>query len=124
MYTIKLSRVAADYIQALDSHSRTQVIEKIELLRHEPLKLGKQLKGSLQGYRSVRSEGQRYRIIYQVRETRVEVLVVAVGLRREGGGQEAGCLSAAPKIFEVGADRMSYSPRWSCFASSHNWSIV
>lgn len=84
MYTIRLTQIAADFIQALDPRARQQVVEKIEVLKYEPLKVGKQLKGNLQGYRSVRSSGQRYRIIYQVREAQVEVLVVAVGLRRDG----------------------------------------
>jgi hypothetical protein len=35
-----------------------QIIEKIEILKTEPLK------GSLQDFRSIRSVGKRYRIIY------------------------------------------------------------
>lgn len=84
MYTIRLTQVAADFIQSLEPQARQRVVEKIEVLRHEPLKVGKQLKGNLQDYRSVGSVGQRCRIIYQVREKQVEVLVVAVGLRRDG----------------------------------------
>ncbi|MEH2322803.1 MAG: type II toxin-antitoxin system RelE/ParE family toxin [Nostoc sp.] len=39
---------------------------------------------SLKGYRSVRAVGQRYRIIYKVELEKVVVLVVGVGLRKEG----------------------------------------
>ena len=34
--------------------------------------------------RSARAVGQRYRILYRAEEERVVVLVVALGLRREG----------------------------------------
>jgi mRNA interferase RelE/StbE len=56
----------------------------IDELEVEPGKKGKPLIGPLKGYRSLRSVGQRYRIIYQVKDNVVEVLVVAVGLRKEG----------------------------------------
>ena len=36
------------------------------------------------GYRSLRAVGQRYRVIYRVEEDQVLVLVVAVGIRKEG----------------------------------------
>ena len=84
MYSIKLTQIASEFISKLDSKSQQQIIEKIEVLKIEPLKAGKPLKGNLQDYRSIRSVGQRYRIIYQVKETEVEVIVVAVGIRRDG----------------------------------------
>ena len=58
--------------------------EKIEALQEEPLKIGKQLKGNLKDYRSIRSIGQKYRIIYQVNTNEIIVLIVAVGIRKEG----------------------------------------
>ncbi|MEH2401584.1 hypothetical protein [Nostoc sp.] len=45
---------------------------------------GKPLVDKLKGYRSVRAVGQRYRIIYKVKLEKVVVLVVGVGLRKEG----------------------------------------
>lgn len=50
----------------------------------EPGKQGKPLSADLAGFRSLRAVGQRYRIIYQVQEERVIVVVMAVGLRRQG----------------------------------------
>ena len=84
MYTIKLTQIATEFITKLDSKSQQQIIEKIEMLKEYPLKVGKALKGNLQNYRSIKSIGQRYRIIYQVKETEIEVIVVAVGIRRDG----------------------------------------
>jgi len=84
VYTIKLTQIAAEFIAKLDNKSQQQVMEKLEILKEYPLKVGKALKGNLQNYRSIRSVGQRYRIIYQVKETEIEVIVVAVGIRRDG----------------------------------------
>ena len=84
MYTIKLTQIAAEFIAKLDNKSQQQVMEKLEILKEYSLKIGKALKGNLQNYRSIRSVGQRYRIIYQVKETEIEVIVVAVGIRRDG----------------------------------------
>ena len=84
MYTIKLTQIAAEFIAKLDNKSQQQVMEKLEILKEYPLKVGKALKGNLQNYRSIRSVGQRYRIIYQVKEAEIEVIVVAVGIRRDG----------------------------------------
>jgi len=84
VYTIKLTQIAAEFIAKLDNKSQQQIMEKIEVLKEYPLKVGKPLKGNLQNYRSIRSVGQRYRIIYQVKETEIEVIVVAIGIRRDG----------------------------------------
>ncbi len=84
MYTIKLTQIAAEFIAKLDNKSQQQIMEKIQVLKEYPLKVGKPLKGNLQNYRSIRSVGQRYRIIYQVKETEIEVIVVAIGIRRDG----------------------------------------
>ena len=84
MYKIKLTDIAAEYIRSVDKKSQKQIIEKIEVLKEEPFKNGKQLKGNLKDYRSIRSIGQRYRIIYQVNNNDVVVIIVAVGIRKDG----------------------------------------
>ena len=53
-----------------------------------PEKQGKSLLGELRGLRSIRAVGQRYRIIFRVRQEHVEVIVVALGLRREGDRED------------------------------------
>ena len=84
MYKIKLTQLASENIIKLDIHSRNQVLNKIESLRDEPLLLGKQLKGSLKEFRSIRAAGQRYRIIYKVQKTDIIIIILAVGIRKEG----------------------------------------
>lgn len=84
MYSIKLTKIAADNLSRIESRIQNQIIKKIELLKEEPLLTGKPLKGPLKEFRSVRVAGQRYRIIYKVLETEIIVIVVAIGIRKDG----------------------------------------
>lgn len=67
-----------------DVRVRGKLFERIEQLENEPDNQGKPLKDKLSGLRSVRAIGQRYRIIYKLKDEQVIVIVVAVGMRREG----------------------------------------
>ena len=84
MYRIKLTAIASENIKKLDVNAQRQVLNKIEGLKEEPLLLGKALQGSLKEFRTIRAAGQRYRIIYKVVELEVIVIIVAVGIRKEG----------------------------------------
>ena len=84
MFEIKLTLIAAENIKKLDIRSKNQIINKIELLKKEPLLLGKSLKGPLKEFRSIRAAGQRYRIIYKVIESEIIVIVIAIGIRKDG----------------------------------------
>ena len=57
-----------------------KVIEE-RIIQGEPDKLGKQLAGDLSGCRRIRT-GQT-RIVYRVDGGRIEVLIIAVGMRRD-----------------------------------------
>ena len=61
-----------------------KIIKTIDGLAEDPEKKGKPLTAELDGYRSVRAAGQRYRIIYRIGNEKVIVLVVAAGIRRDG----------------------------------------
>ncbi|AEJ20282.1 type II toxin-antitoxin system RelE family toxin [Gracilinema caldarium] len=84
MYTIKLTQIAAEQLKALDSNTLKQILHKIESLKKEPFLLGKPLQGPLKEYRSLRAAGQRYRIIYRVLDEEIIVIIVAVGIRKDG----------------------------------------
>lgn len=84
MYRIKLTQIAAEHIRNIDSRTKKQILNKIESLKEDPLLLGKPLKGPLKEFRSVRAAGQRFRIIYKVQEADIIVIIVAVGIRKEG----------------------------------------
>ncbi len=67
-----------------DQRQQKSLRDRIDKLKTEPEKQGKALIDNLKGYVSVRSVGQRYRIIYKVEVDKVLVLVVGMGLRKEG----------------------------------------
>ncbi len=54
---------------------------KSRIKNGEPDKIGKPLSGELKGYRRLRT-GQT-RIVYRVDNGRIEVLIIAVGIRRD-----------------------------------------
>ena len=78
----------AQLLRIRDRRIRQQLGWRIERLAEDPLNQGKPLGKELAGYRSVRAAAQKYRIIFRVHESAVEVLVVAVGLRREGSHED------------------------------------
>ena len=83
-----------------DRRVRLQISERIEALKQEPEKLGKPLVGELSGYRSLRASGQRFRIVYKVERKKIIVLVVALGIRKEGDKRDIYAL--AQKLVRLG----------------------
>ena len=67
-----------------DRRIREKIVAVIDRLAEEPEKQGKAMLGELAGFRSIRAVGQRYRIIYTVKGKEIAVVVVAVGIRRDG----------------------------------------
>jgi len=67
-----------------DRRIREKIVTVIDRLAEEPEEQGKAMLGELAGFRSVRAVGQRYRIIYTVKGEEIVVMVVAVGIRRDG----------------------------------------
>ncbi len=72
----------------------------LKRLEYEPELQGKPLIEELAGYRSIRAVGQRYRIIYKVEDERVMVLVVALGIRKEGDKKDV--YNLAKKLIRLG----------------------
>lgn len=88
-YRVSLTPTARSMLSAIqDRRTQEQLRDRIDGLAHDPHLQGKPLLGELIEYRSLRAAAQRYRIIYRVQQSRVEVLVVAIGLRREGGRED------------------------------------
>ena len=84
----------------LDRRIREKIIQSIDHLKQDPEKQGKPLTGELMGFRSLRAVGQRYRIIYQVKRDRVIILVVAIGIRKEGDRRDI--YSLARRLVQLG----------------------
>ncbi len=85
LYRVRLTPTAEAMLSGIkDRRVREAIRDRIDGLAHDPDKQGKPLLGELKGLRSLRAVGQRYRIIYRLHEAHVKVIVVALGLRREG----------------------------------------
>lgn len=82
-----------------DRRIREKIGTVINRLAEEPEKQGKALTGELSGLRSIRAFGQRYRILYIIKNLEIVVLVVAVGIRREGAKDDIYRL--AKKLFRL-----------------------
>jgi mRNA interferase RelE/StbE len=82
-FKITLTDEAKGYLKSLDVKTRTAIARKIEALKESPEKKGKALSGNLSGYRSLHAAG-RYRVVYEVKVKTVTVIVIGVGIRKEG----------------------------------------
>ena len=79
-WTIRFTSSAARALRKLDPEIRRRVRAALATLREEPER-GKPLQLTLKGLRSWRTGD--FRIVYRVDEGRIEILVIAVGHRRE-----------------------------------------
>lgn len=78
IYSVRIKRSAAKDLERIHLTDRRRVAAAIDDLAHQPLQ-GKVLKGGLRGLRRVRVG--RYRVIYEVEDQELIVLVVRVGAR-------------------------------------------
>jgi mRNA interferase RelE/StbE len=100
-YQIELTLQARRMLENIsDRRVRQKIQERIDGLAQEPEKQGKPLAEELAGYRSLRAVGQRYRIIYSIKQQRVVVIVMAVGLRRQGSRSDI--YQLAKKLVRLG----------------------
>lgn len=83
-----------------DIRIRESIGKRIAGLNSEPEKQGKPMVGDLEGYRSIRAVGQRFRILYKITEDTVVVSIVALGIRKEG--DKADIYALAKKLVRLG----------------------
>ena len=99
-WKIALTPSARQMLLAIrDRRVRRSLAERIDGLANEPDKQGKPLIGELEGLRSLRAVGQRYRIIYRIEKQTIVVMIVAVGLRKEGSKKDV--YSLAKKLLRL-----------------------
>jgi len=85
VYTIKWTETALKLAEAIPDHRIRRLIrQRTDQLAKLPEQQGKPLIGELAGFRSVRTVGQRYRIVYRVERREIVVVIVAVGRRKSG----------------------------------------
>ncbi len=100
-YGIVITPRAREMLEAIaDRRVREKLASTIDSLESEPDLRGKPLGDDLEGYRSIRAVGQRYRIIYRVERAEVVVMVVAAGIRREGSREDV--YRVAAKLIRLG----------------------
>ncbi len=88
-FQIFVTKSALKMLQSIsDRRIQLKIRADIKGLSANPEQQGKPLTGELGTFRSLRSVGQRYRIIYRVEQKKVTVLVVGVGLRKEGSKKD------------------------------------
>ena len=100
-WQILLTPTALKFLSDIsDRRIREKIGAVIDRLVEDPEKQGKSLLGELSGFRSIRAVGQRYRIIYQIRGNDIVVVIVAVGIRRDGDKDDI--YNLAKKLFRLG----------------------
>jgi mRNA interferase RelE/StbE len=88
-------------LQAITNRDiRETISRRIDNLVTDPDKQGKALGGALRGFRSIYVYQERYRVLYRVDRGLVQVMVVAVGIRKEGDRQDIYAL--AQKLLRSG----------------------
>lgn len=84
-YGIEITPVALETLKGMkDRRIARQIVQRTDRLGDGPEKQGKPLLGELGGYGSVRAAGQRYRVMYKTQDTSVIVVIIAIGIRKEG----------------------------------------
>jgi mRNA interferase RelE/StbE len=98
---IKLTLPALKQLAAIkDTRVRESISRRINALENDPERQGKPLSDELTGYYSIRAVGQRYRILYKLEAEQVIVVVVALGIRKQGDKKDVYAL--AKKLARLG----------------------
>jgi mRNA interferase RelE/StbE len=82
-----------------DRRIREKIGAVIDRLTEDPKKQGKALLGELSGFRSIRAALQRYRIIYQIKDNDIIVVIFAVGICCDGAKDDV--YNLAKKLFRL-----------------------
>ena len=99
-YQVVLTKQARKLFKKIkDRREQKLLLAKLEKLKYNPNQQGKALVKELSGYRSVRVIGQRYRIVYEIKEEKVLVIVIAIGRRKEGDKKDI--YSVTKKLLET-----------------------
>ncbi len=79
-YSILIKRSASKSLESIPKPDRLRIIEAIDLLRANPA-AGSVLKGEFSGLRRVRVG--MYRVVYEVQDAHLTILVIRIGHRRK-----------------------------------------
>jgi mRNA interferase RelE/StbE len=79
-YSLQIKQSAYKELQRLDKKERIRIVSSIDKLTENP-HIGKVLKGELSGLRRIRSGN--YRVIYEINEREVLILVLRISHRKQ-----------------------------------------
>ena len=100
-YAVRWTETSVRLLEKISARRiRQKLLDRGDDLASDPALQGKPLREELTGYRSLRAVGQRYRLLYQVDESRRTVWIKAVGLRKEGDRNDIYAL--AGKLVRLG----------------------
>ncbi|WP_172136075.1 type II toxin-antitoxin system RelE/ParE family toxin [Adlercreutzia sp. ZJ473] len=84
-YELVFTRAAAKEYEALDGTVRAMVNKGLAKLRTRPNEIGKPLSGSLSGCRELKFRSDGIRIVYRVRNGKIQIVdILAIGARDKG----------------------------------------
>jgi mRNA interferase RelE/StbE len=100
-WKIILTEPARIHLESIkDTRIKEQISRRIDALAENPDKQGKPLGEELFDFRSVRVVKERYRVIYKIKKEEIIVLVVMIGIRKEGDKKDVYAL--AKKLARLG----------------------
>lgn len=79
-YSISIKQSAAKALEKITRDERLRIVDAIDQLRDNPV-AGSVLKGEFSGLRRIRIGN--YRVVYEVQDQQLVVLVIRIGHRRE-----------------------------------------
>ncbi len=79
-YSLRIKESAAKALARINKPERERIIQRIDQLRDNPV-AGSVLKGEFSGLRRIRIGS--FRVVYEVRERELVILVIRIGHRRD-----------------------------------------
>lgn len=81
-FEVKFTNKAYKEVEKIDPDAKLQILEAIEDLERDPRpQNSKQLSGELSDYRRLRTGN--YRVIYQIKDQQLEIVVIRAGHRKD-----------------------------------------
>src|SRR5687768_12229209 len=100
-YRIEIAAIGLEALRAIsDRRTQAAIVRRIDALKEQPEVQGNSLRGDLAGVMSVRAAGPRYRVLFRIDEPGERVVVVFLGIRKQGSRQDVYML--AQRLVERG----------------------
>jgi len=100
IYRLEITEISLSLIGKIpDKRIQSVIINRIDGLKTGPEKQGKRLVKDLIGFLSIHAAG-RYRVLYKIEKDPDVVLIVAVGIRKEGDQKDI--YKLAKKLLKLG----------------------